>query len=420
MFELLHDGAYYERPIPFRNPVVFYEGHLPAFSVNTLIKKGLGRVGVDEHLERIFERGIDPETEATAVARGKPTWPSRNEVRAFSEAADRLLVDALGNAELEQKEHPLLEDAQAVWAILEHEEMHQETLAYMWHQLPYELKRKPADYVTALPALSTPSVQERVRVPQGVCTVGTDRTAFGFGWDNELPARDVYVDGFTIDTQNVTNADYLEFVHAGGYRNPSWWRPADWAWVQDHGIVHPFFWREQNGDWYWHGMFEQVLLPPDWPVYVTWAEARAFVRWRGRRLPTEAEYIRSAYGTPDGHQCRLPWGDMDRGQTLGNFGFERWDPVMVGSYSESASAFGVHDLVGNGWEWTSDVFGPFEGFTEMASYPEYSTDFFDGDHFVMKGASPVTATGLVRSGFRNWFRPRYPYMYATFRCVDCA
>ena len=81
------------------------------------------------------------------------------------------------------------------------------------------------------------------------------------------------------------------------------------------------------------------------------------------------------------------------------------------------SAWGVHDLMGNGWEWTATVFEGFPGFRPMAAYPEYSADFFDGRHYVIKGASPVTATGLVRRSLRNWFRPHYPYVYAGFRCV---
>ena len=101
----------------------------------------------------------------------------------------------------------------------------------------------------------------------------------------------------------------------------------------------------------------------------------------------------------------------------GTFDFRRWDPEPVGAHPEGASAFGVHDLIGNGWEWTSTTFGPFDGFSPLPTYPEYSADFFDGDHFVMKGASPLTARTLVRRGFRNWFRPRYPYVYATFRCA---
>ena len=65
----------------------------------------------------------------------------------------------------------------------------------------------------------------------------------------------------------------------------------------------------------------------------------------------------------------------------------------------------------------STVFAPFDGFAPLPSYPEYSADFFDGEHFVLKGASPMTARALTRRGFRNWFRPRYPYVYATFRCA---
>ena len=165
-------------------------------------------------------------------------------------------------------------------------------------------------------------------------------------------------------------------------------------------------------------MFEALPLPEAWPVYVTWAEANAFARWKGRRLPTEAEYHRAAFGTPSGREQLLPWADSPADLVPGNFDFGRWDPEPVGSHPEGASAFGVHDLIGNGWEWTSTVFGPFDGFTPLPSYPEYSAEFFDGAHFVMKGASPVTSRFLVRRGFRNWFRPRYPYVYATFRCAE--
>jgi formylglycine-generating enzyme required for sulfatase activity len=162
-------------------------------------------------------------------------------------------------------------------------------------------------------------------------------------------------------------------------------------------------------------MFENIPLPAAWPVYVSGEEAAAFARWRGRRLPTEAEYHRAAFGTP-GHQERaFPWGDASPDSTRGNFDFSSWEPVPAGARPLGASAWGVHDLAGNGWEWTSTVFAPLPGFEPMASYPEYSADFFDGQHFVLKGASPATARELVRRSFRNWFRPNYPYVYAKFR-----
>ena len=431
MFDLLDDGAYVARPIPLRNPIVFYEGHLPAFAVNTLIRRGLGRPGVDAHLERIFERGIDPESEATAIARGDPAWPSREVVRAYAVEADRLIADALASADLDRDDRPLLRRAQAVWTILEHEEMHQETLAYIWHELPVSSKRKPALYTT-LPPRAVPSRADgtidagaQVRIPAGVATLGTDEGVEPFAWDNELPMHRVEVDAFAIDVHNVTNGDYLAFMDDAGYDDPRWWRDEDWAWVRTEGITHPHFWRKgpaglprhsreaaKAGQWQWRAMFEHVPLPLDWPVYVTWAEANAYARWRGGRLMTEPEFHRAS------GDRRYPWGDDMPGRAPSNFDFRRWDPEPVGVSPAAASAFGVHDLTGNGWEWTSTPFGPFDGFSPLASYPEYSADFFDGQHVVLKGASPFTARSLVRRGFRNWFRPRYPYVYASFRCVS--
>ena len=420
LFDLVDEAAYLERPIPLRNPIVFYEGHLPAFAVNTLIKRGLGRRGIDDHLETIFARGIDPETDATALARGNPAWPSRDTVRAYGAAADSLIADAIANADLERDDHPLLRHAQALWTILEHEDMHQETLAYMWHQLPCALKRKPEHYVTAPPGLvRKPAPRGRVEIPSGTVTLGTRPIEEPFAWDNELPAHCMAVPAFEIDIHDVTNADFMSFVDAGGYRDSRCWRSEDWAWIVKEGVCHPPFWQQDEGRWYWRGMFERVPLPETWPVYVTWAEAHAYARWRGGRLPTEGEFHRAAYGTPDGRERRYAWGDALEGRAPANFDFLRWDPEPVGARSGAASAFGVRDLVGNGWEWTSTVFEPFAGFTPLPSYPEYSAEFFDGDHFVMKGASPVTSRALVRRGFRNWFRPRYPYVYASFRCV-CA
>ena len=425
LFDVLDDSVYYDRPIALRNPVVFYEGHLPAFAVNTLVKRALGRPGIDEELETIFARGIDPDTEAAAVARGNPAWPARDAVREYAAAADRLLEEAILTADLDRDGHPLLHRAQALWTILEHEEMHQETLAYMWHQVPYARKRKPPSYVTLPPALEPGAGQSarsmaRIAVPAGTATLGTRPEDSPFAWDNELPAHGVRVEAFTIDAHNVTNAEFMDFVDAGGYRDARWWRPQDWSWLGAPQVTHPSFWHLADGQWYWRGMFELVPLPGSWPVYVTWAEASAYARWRGLRLPTEPEYHRAAFGTPDGRERQYPWGNVLRGRPPGNFDFVRWDPERVGAHPDGASAFGVHDLAANGWEWTSTTFGPFAGFEPLPSYPEYSADFFDGDHFVMKGASPFTARALVRRGFRNWFRPNYPYVYAAFRCAGPA
>ena len=417
LFALLSDDAYCSRPIALRHPIVFYEGHLPAFSFNTLVKKALGGPSIDASLERLFSRGIDPPESGAAPSQApgsQSQWPSREIVRSFAAEADRLVIDALAHADIASPAHPLLDRGEAVFAILEHEEMHQETLRYMWHRLPFAQKTAPASYHPRTEGAAAPA--EWVHVPAGRAALGADRTALPFGWDNECPAWSVDAPGFTIERHDVTNERFLEFVEAGGYRDARWWTADDWQWLEMEGLAHPLFWERIGTAWFWRGMFELIPLPASWPVYVSLAEASAFARWRGARLPTEAEFQRAALGAQDGER-EHPWGDGAPAPRHGVFDFASWDPEPAGSHPDGASAWGVEDLVGNGWEWTSTAFAPFPGFRAMASYPEYSADFFDGEHLVLKGASPATSLDLLRPTFRNWFRRRYPHVYATFRCV---
>ncbi len=338
LFDIVLPEAYFDRPISLRNPIVFYEGHLPAFGVNTLVKLTLKRKGIDERLETLFARGIDPADEA-AVKSPTDVWPSREQVLAYAREADALVEEAL------------TEPSEAAFTILEHEAMHQETLLYMFHELPHGRKQRRAGFsppppVGGLkPALHVPSGQTRLGAEAGV-----------FGWDNEFPAHTVDVPAFTLDAHPVTNGEYLEYMRATGAKAPH-------------------FWSRGEAEWSWRGMFEMLPMPLDSAVWVTHDEAEAYARWRGARLPTEAEWHR-------------------------------------------AFDSGVPDLLaGHGWEWTSTFFAPFPGFAPMPSYPQYSADFFDDAHYVMKGASPATPRELIRPSFRNWFRPNYPYVYATFRCA---
>jgi iron(II)-dependent oxidoreductase len=414
LFDVLTPDTLYAQPIAQRHPIVFYVGHLPGFSLNTLVKRGLGRPGVDEALERLFARGIDPDEDGHDAAAF--TWPDPEAVRAFVRTADDRVMDALASADLDQPGHPLLDRAEAVYAILEHEAMHQETLLYMWHRLPHAAKRAPTDYTLHLEPGAV--AQGDVRIPAGMAALGARRGDIPFGWDNEFPGPVVEVESFRIQRLNVTNGDFLAFVEAGGYRDPQWWSPQDWAWVQAEQLAHPTFWTRGEGQWSWRGMFEDIALPLAWPVYVSQAEASAYARWTGRRLPTEAEYQRAAFGSPDDAPRPHPWGATPATAAHGVFDFSSWEPAPVGTHPDGQSAWGVHDLVGNGWEWTTTVFDGFPGFTPIPSYPEYSAEFFDGSHFVLKGGSPATARELLRPSFRNWFRPRYPYVYATFRTVE--
>ncbi|MFN3432181.1 MAG: SUMF1/EgtB/PvdO family nonheme iron enzyme, partial [Candidatus Sericytochromatia bacterium] len=291
---------------------------------------------------------------------------------------------------------------------------HQETLMYLIHQLPHHLKRPPA----AMPAadLGPAPAPHRVSVPAGRALLGARDGDCPFSWDNERPAHEVDVPAFGIDAYNVTNGQFLAFMADGGYRERSYWSDAAWAWKEAQGIAHPAFWRPDGDGWAWRGLFEDCPLPDSWPVVVTHAEAEAYARYVGGALPTEPEWHCAAFGA---HQdLAYPWGNEAPGPEHANLGFRHWSPTRVGAHPAGAGPLGVHDMVGNGWEWTATPFAPFEGFAAHPRYPGYSADFFDGKHWVMKGASWVTDPLLGRRSFRNWFFGHYPYMYATFRCVQ--
>ena len=417
LFRILSHDAYYKSPVPLRHPPVFYDGHIPAFAVNSFLKKGLKQSGLNLELEELFARGIDPSDQHAAEKLAVGVWPRREEVRQYVQDADDAILQALIFDTIESEKNEVLYRGQGVWTMLEHEVMHQETLLYMWHRFDFSQKNRPANYTAAATDESSVLAEDMVVVPGGEATLGTNLDDVTFGWDNEVPVKIVDVPAFAIDAYNVTNDNYRVFIEAGGYETPEYWPGDAWQRLQDANRSHPLFWESGPGGWHWRGMFERIPLPLSWPVYVTHDEASAFARWKGLRLPTEAEFHRAAYGTPDGTERLYPWGATEVDASRGNFDFQHWDPVSVGSYPAGKSAWGIHDLVGNGWEWTSTVFAGFPGFRPMASYPEYSADFFDGDHFVVKGASPATGRVLIRRSFRNWFRPSYPYMYATFRCV---
>ena len=152
LFDLLDPACHYTRPIALRNPIVFYEGHLPAFNVIVLINRGLERPGVDDALERLFARGIDPEDEQSAQPRGNPaSWPTRAETHAYARRPMRSCGAALADAPLDRSPgHPVLDRAEGVYTVLEHEAMHQETLLYMWHRLAPSSKRPASRAATVL------------------------------------------------------------------------------------------------------------------------------------------------------------------------------------------------------------------------------------------------------------------------------
>lgn len=387
LFGLVRPEAFHDRPVPERHRTIFYFGHLEAFDWN-LISQALGVPSFHPEFDRLFAFGIDPDLGQLPQDQ-RADWPETAEVQRYNLRV-RKAIDDLSNRVSDQM----------LSVAIEHRLMHAETFAYLLHHLSTTQKDIPL--VVPPPPGPTP-VPTAIEIPGGTVTLGQRRAApYGhdqFGWDNEFDGHEVSVSAFAMSKYKVTNGDYLEFVRAGA-------KP-------------PHFWSWDDGQWHWRAISGAVPLPMDWPVYVTHEEASAFAAWSGKRLPTEAEFHRAAYGTPDSEAERsYPWGNGQPDSRRGNFNGNRWDPIPVNVTPLGDSAFGISQLLGNGWEWTSTAFQPFPGFQPFSFYPGYSARFFDGDHYVLKGASSRTDARLMRRSFRNWFRPNFPYVYAGFRCVE--
>ena len=419
LFHVVNPGALYDRPIPERHRIVFYLGHLEAFDWNLLAGHVYGLDSFHPKFDRLFAFGIDP------VDGGLPTdqpsdWPRQGEIREYNagvrERLDaRLEEDSLATTDATGVESPYSNEF-ILNAAIEHRLMHAETLVYLLHQLP--LDRKVPAQLTPSPTAG-PAAHKMIEVPSGKATLGSPRTPLGtFGWDNEFEQHTLNVPTFSIDAYKVTNGQFLEFVRQGGYEQASLWTEADWDWIRTQGIKHPQFWVRRGDGWFYRTMFAEIPLPSEWPVYLSHAEAAAYARWTKKTLPNEAQWHRAAYGSPAGVEHAFPWGDTPPAPAHGNFDFQSWDPAPVNAHPAGRSSYGVEGLLGNGWEWTSTLFEPFPGFQPFPFYPGYSANFFDGKHYVMKGGSARTAGCMVRRSFRNWFQPRYPYMYAAFRCVS--
>jgi iron(II)-dependent oxidoreductase len=305
---------------------------------------------------------------------------------------------------------PLTRAGFAFAMIAQHEQQHVETMLAT-HQLrvgPTALTAPPA------PHRPVPELPTEALIPAGAFEMGTDLDPWAL--DNERPAHRVHVPAFALDTTPVSNAAYARFIAAGGYTDQRWWHPDGWAHVQSAGLVAPQFWVADGADWSVLRFGELRPLHPDEPVqHVCWFEADAYARWTGRRLPTEAEWEKAARHDPGTDRSRrYPWGDTEPDETRANLGGRHLGPATVGAYPDGASAYGVHQLIGDVWEWTSSDFLGYPGFVAFP-YREYSEVFFGPAYKVLRGGAWAVDQAACRGTFRNWDYPIRRQIFAGFR-----
>lgn len=391
---------------PLMSPLVWDLAHVGSQEEIWLVRDVGGREPLRPEIDALYDAFRHPRARRVDLPLLTPP-----QARAYvAEVRDKVL-DVLDRDPLHGRR--LVDRGFAFGMIVQHEQQHAETMLAT-HQLR---AGAPVLHAPEPPRASAPPRPAEVLVPGGPFTMGTSTEPWAL--DNERPAHVVDVPAFWIDTHPVTNGAYAEFVEAGGYTDPRWWSERGWAHRREAGLVAPQFW-ERDGDGTWwrrrFGVHERV--PADEPVvHVCFHEAEAYARWAGRRLPTEAEWEKAARFDPaTGRSHRFPWGDEDPTPAHANLGQRHLRPAPVGAYPAGASPLGVHQLVGDVWEWTSSGWEPYPGF-EVFPYPEYSQVFFGGDYKVLRGGSFGSDPAAVRATFRNWDLPVRRQIFSGFRCA---
>ena len=230
-----------------------------------------------------------------------------------------------------------------------------------------------------------------------MCTK-VDKTCTRWWFKDELPDRFVDVNKYWIDIYEVTNEKYLEFVKATGHR------PA-----LDDTCETDACW--QGNLWKGKGFPDTIRNQP--VTQVNWYDAVAYCKWRGKRLPTEAEWEKAARG-PSGNM--YPWGNRP---PPGKATYRRkWRGVHtmtdVGSYPTGVSIYGVHDLAGNVWEWVADWYDR-NYYKKKINYNPKGPK--TGKFKVVRGGSWVNYADTLHSAFRRWSRPEVLFNDTGFRCA---
>ncbi len=281
----------------------------------------------------------------------------------------------------------------------QHEQQHVETMLAT-HQLrqgePLLGQGAPLPGGRVVPAGS-------VLVPAGPFTLGVDAGDEPWSLDNERPAHTVDLPAFRIARVPVSNGEWQAFIDAGGYHQRQWWSQRGWRHRVDAGLERPLNW-SRDGSRRRFGHIEEI--PPEEPVqHVCFFEAEAYAAWAGARLPTEQEWEKACTWDPAaGRRRRWPWGDAAWSSAVANLGGAALRPAPVGAYEAGASAYGVEQLIGDVWEWTSSGFEAWPGFETML-YADYSAPFFGGDFKVLRGGSWAVGGASIRPSFRNWDLP---------------
>ena len=354
------------QPVVDVSPPKWHIGHVTWFFETFILKPYLGNYKeFDPQYNFVFNSYY--ETVGARVIRtdrGNLSRPTVSDVYKY-----RKYVDEAMNEFLQKSLSNEIEDIVVLG--FNHEQQHQELLMT---DIKYILGNNPLfpAYISALE--NTDKINREndfIKIETGIYQIGFEGN--GFCFDNELKRHKVFLNDFKIATNPVTNAEYLEFINGGGYKNFNYWHADGWEWVKTNKITEPLYWHFIEGQWYNYTLEGLQLLNMIEPVcHISYYEAAAFASWKGMRLPTEFEWEAAAE--------KIDWGRR--------------------------------------WEWTESAYLPYPGFSKApGAIGEYNGKFMV-NQMVLRGASDVTSPDHSRITYRNFFQPNLRWQYTGIRLAQ--
>ena len=407
---LASENAFYLRPEPLRQPLIFYLGHTATFYINKLMVAKITNQRINPRFESMFAVGVD-EMSWDDLSAAHYDWPTLAEVKAYRDAVRGVVDQTIRTMPLTM---PINWDS-PFWVILmgiEHQRIHLETSSVIIRRLPIGMVRQLPLWSICPEAGEAPQ-NKLIAVTGGHVVLGKSKDHPLYGWDNEFGHQEHDVWDFSASRYLVSNREYLDFVDDRGYEQEEHWTHEGWKWVGYCKARHPLFWIEFSGGYRFRTMAKIIDMPWDWPVEVNYLEAKAFSNWLARktgkpiRLPTEAEWyrLRDLRDIPD---------QPDWQKAPGNINLEHW----ASSCPVHRFAFGeFYDIIGNVWQWTETPITGFDGFQVHPYYDDFATPTFDTQHNLIKGGSWISTGNAATRDCRYAFR-RHFFQHAGLRYVQ--
>lgn len=379
--------------MPEVSPAKWHLAHTAWFFETFLLKPYASGYRVfDPHYEFLFNSYYDQVgAQYPRPRRGLLSRPTVDEVYRYRAHVDAAMATLLAQA----PEQNWPEIAARVTLGCQHEEQHQELFLT---DIKYNLSINPLKpaYRADLPASPQDSGRALDWIEQlgGIQEIGHGGADFAF--DNERPRHRVLLPDHALASRLVTNAEYLAFIEAGGYRRPGLWLSDGWRTVRECGWQAPLYWERIDGDWWVYTLAGPRPLNEHEPVcHVSFYEADAYARWAGVRLPTEVE-----------------WEAQARGQSV------RGNLREAGHLHPWPAVGDAGQWFGDVWEWTASSYAPYPGYRPAAgALGEYNGKFMV-NQMVLRGGSCVTPAAHIRASYRNFFYPADRWQFSGIRLAQ--